>query len=412
MGSEWIEQRLGEFVRLQRGHDLTASEQQPGKIPIMGSAGPNGLHNKATTPGPGVVIGRSGASAGRVHYCPVDFWAHNTTLYVTDFIGNNPRFVYYLLGTVDLARFNSGSAQPSLNRNYIYDIKLQIPSREEQDWIADTLSALDDKIALLRETNATLEAIAQALFKSWFVDFDPVRAKAEGRDPEGVPPEVVDLFPREFEESKLGAIPKGWKVIPVYDLGQFVNGASYKAFDPNPDRRGLPIVKIAELKAGITPQTAYSDRDMPEKYRIRDRDILFSWSGNPDTSIDTFVWFRGPSWLNQHIFNVIPKEGVDRSFVLLMLKYFKPEFMRIAGHKQTTGLGHVTVADLKRLCLAKPPTLLLQAWNSFVDPLLERIFRNDLQAQSLSDLRDTLLPHLLSGKPRVAESEIPSGAIP
>src|SRR5690554_4254514 len=97
MSSEWVDCTLGDFVRLQRGHDLTATEQEPGDFPVMGSAGPNGTHNKAIAQGPGVVIGRSGASIGRVHFCQTDYWPHNTCLYVTDFMGNNPRFAYYLL---------------------------------------------------------------------------------------------------------------------------------------------------------------------------------------------------------------------------------------------------------------------------------------------------------------------------
>ena len=130
MASEWSQRTLGEFIRLQRGHDLTAAEQRPGVIPVMGSAGPNGAHSQARAQGPGVVIGRSGASIGRVHYSDVDYWPHNTCLYVTDFLGNHPRFAYYLLQTLDLAGFNSGSAQPSLNRNYIYSIRVCVPDRD------------------------------------------------------------------------------------------------------------------------------------------------------------------------------------------------------------------------------------------------------------------------------------------
>ncbi len=120
MVSEWRKSTLGDFVVLQRGHDLTDSERRPGTVPVMGSAGQNGFHDTAIAPGPGVVVGRSGASFGRVHYCDKDYWPHNTALYVTDFKGNNPRFAYYFLSAIDFSRYNSGSAQPSLNRNYIY----------------------------------------------------------------------------------------------------------------------------------------------------------------------------------------------------------------------------------------------------------------------------------------------------
>lgn len=184
----------------------------------MGSAGANGSHDEALAQGPGVVIGRSGASIGRVHFAEVDYWPHNTCLYVTDFLGNSERFAYYLLQTLNLAAFNSGSAQPSLNRNFVYSIRLRLPDRREQDAIVEVLKALDDRIALLRETNATLEAIAQALFKSWFVDFDPVRAKSQGLAPAGMDDATAALFPEGFEESAQGPLPKGWRFAPVGDL--------------------------------------------------------------------------------------------------------------------------------------------------------------------------------------------------
>ena len=405
MSTEWHSSTLGEFVRLQRGHDLTAPEQQPGNIPIMGSAGPNGTHSIALANGPGVVVGRSGASAGRVHFSAVDYWPHNTCLYVTDFLGNSPRFAYYLLQTLDLASFNSGSAQPSLNRNFLYAIPVKIPTRIEQDGIVALLQSLDDRITLLRETNATLEAIAQALFKSWFVDFDPVRAKMEGRAPDGMDEATAALFPDGFEESELGLVPKGWTNAPIYDMATFINGAAYKAFEPNAERRGRPIIKIAELKSGVTTQTAYSDVAMPDKYLIETGDILFSWSGNPDTSIDTFVWTFEKAWLNQHIFRVLPNASHERTFVLQMLRHLKPLFTELARNKQTTGLGHVTVADMKRELIAMPPVDLVRQFDLKVGPIHARIFENQRQAQTLSTLRDTLLPRLISGQLRLPEAQ-------
>ncbi len=388
----------------------------------MGSAGPNGSHDVALASGPGVVIGRSGASAGRVHFTSDAYWPHNTCLYVTDFLGNSPRFASYLLGTLDLGSFNSGSAQPSLNRNYIYSIPVRIPARKEQDEIARALSVLEDRITLLCETNATLEAIAQALFKSWFVDFDPVRAKMEGRAPEGIDELTSAIFPDSFESAATERAPLGWLRLPLYDVATYINGAAYKAFNPNEERRGRPIIKIAELKAGVTEQTAYSDVDMPAKYLIETGDILFSWSGNPDTSIDTFVWPHEPAWLNQHIFRVLPRSASERSFVLQLLRYLKPVFAELARNKQTTGLGHVTVADMKRLLVTWPSADVLRCFDSLAGPIQAKIFANEQRAQALTSLRDTLLPRLISGKLRLPEAEAeakevlaqptPSGILP
>src|SRR6266480_2457829 len=129
MAAEWRDMTLGDFVALQRGHDLTESQRRIGSVPVMGSAGQNGYHDTALAKGPGIVIGRSGASFGQVHYSATDFWPHNTALYVTDFKGNDERFAFYFLKAINFDRYNSGSAQASLNRNFIYPIPIRLASR-------------------------------------------------------------------------------------------------------------------------------------------------------------------------------------------------------------------------------------------------------------------------------------------
>jgi type I restriction enzyme, S subunit len=323
----------------------------------------------------------------------------------------NPYFIYYFLRSpVGQRRLLANTSQvgvPAIAQalTSVRNIRVPLPPLGIQDSIVGILRLLDDRIALLRETNSILEAIAQALFKSWFVDFDPVRAKQEGREPEGMDADTVALFPDSFEKSELGLVPSGWRVSSVYDMAQYINGAAYKAFEPNSEQKGLPIIKIAELKAGVTSQTGFSEINMPLKYKINTKDILFSWSGNPDTSIDVFVWPHSEAWLNQHIFRVVPNTEQERSFVLLMLKYLMPVFAEIARNKQTTGLGHVTVADLKRLQVVLPCNKLLEKWNELVDPLLERAFIVMKQAQDLASIRDTLLPRLISGRLRLPEAE-------
>jgi type I restriction enzyme S subunit len=320
----------------------------------------------------------------------------------------NAKFISHCLRLPDikdwLVRHAVGATMPNLNTGILSAVPIDLPPLQIQLEIASMLGALDDRITLLRETNATLEAIAQALFKSWFVDFDPVRAKMEGRAPEGMDEATAALFSDGLEESVLGLVPRGWFAIPIYDLATYINGAAYKAFEPNTEGLGRPIIKIAELKSGVTSQTAYSDVAMPEKYLIQTRDILFSWSGNPDTSIDTFVWTFEPAWLNQHIFRVLPRAPMERTFVLQLLRHLKPLFTELARNKQTTGLGHVTVADMKRELIPMPTTALLGQFDLAVGPIHARIFENQKQAQTLATLRDTLLPRLISGQLRLPEA--------
>ncbi len=233
-GKGWQSTRLGNFVTLQRGHDLPDPERRPSKVPILGSFGITGYHDTAKAKGPGVTVGRSGASFGVVSYSPVDYWPLNTALYVIDFHGNDERFAYYLLKSLDFTRYNSGSAQPSLNRNYIHPIPVEVPPLPEQRAIAHILGMLDDKIELNRRMNEMLEAMARVIFKSWFVDFDPVRAKAEGRQPPGMDAETATLFPDPFEDSSLGEITRGWRVRRV---GEFAS-LSREGLNPSEQPEG------------------------------------------------------------------------------------------------------------------------------------------------------------------------------
>jgi type I restriction enzyme S subunit len=305
----------------------------------------------------------------------------------------------------------SGTTVLGIKQSELRRVTLMLPPISEQRAIADILGPLDDRIALNRRMNETLEAMARALFKSWFVDFDPVRAKAEGRTPTGMDAEIGELFPSEFVDGQMGAVPKGWAAVPLYDIATYVNGAAYAAFQPNGDRRGLPIVKIAELKAGVTDQTKFSDVEMPAKYRLSTGEILFSWSGNPDTSIDTFVWTHGPAWLNQHIFRVQPHRDEERSWVMSTLKYLRPVFAEIARNRQTTGLGHVTAGDMKRLLVVRPTSRIILAWAKTVGPVIERVFRNMIEGQHLARVRDVLLPALLSGEISVPAADTALEAI-
>jgi type I restriction enzyme S subunit len=395
---------------------ITAKSLNDGRIDIAGA--PRLAFDKAKkfTYGfvkPGDVLLSHNATIGRVAVVP-NFDGEmlvgtSLTYYRVDETKLIPHYLAAFFSSIDFQ--NQLKAVMGLStRNQVpitaqRKLSIVIPPIEKQRFIAETLGIIDSRISVLRETNITLEAIAGATFKSWFVDFDAVRAKAEGLDPVGMDAATAALFPDSLEESELGLVPKGWATRPIYDMASYINGAAYKAFEPNAERRGLPIIKIAELKSGVTSQTAFSDAVMPEKYLIKTGDILFSWSGNPDTSIDTFVWGHDPALLNQHIFRVLPHIPTERSFVLQTLRNLKPIFTELARNKQTTGLGHVTVADLKRLHVVHPPVSVIEQFNNIAETIHQMIFGNEQQAQTLTQLRDTLLPRLISGQLRLPEAK-------
>jgi type I restriction enzyme S subunit len=294
----------------------------------------------------------------------------------------------------------SGTTVLGIKQSELRKILLSLPPIEEQRAIAHILGTLDDKIELNRRMSETLEAIARALFKSWFVDFDPVRAKAEGLGT-SLPKPLADLFPESFEDSELGEIPSGWGARSLYETAEFINGAAFKSEDFCDPDQGLPIVKIAELKDGISAQTKFSERVLDPKQLIDTGELLYSWSGSPDTSLDAFLWTKGRGLLNQHIFKVVTPTIAEKRFVYYLLKFLKPTLVEIARNKQTTGLGHVTIAAMKRLYVCSPPLKVLAAFDNQVAPLFDRAFKNTIQIQTAAAIRDTLLPKILSGELRV-----------
>ena len=396
MSSEWTRGKLGDFIELKRGYDLAQAVRVPGPFPLVSSAGVSDCHAEPKVKGPGVITGRYG-TIGQVYFVEQDFWPLNTTLYVRDFKGNFPRFISYFLKTVDFHAYSDKAAVPGLNRNHLHEALALMPNLLIQQEIAATLGALDDRITLLRETNATLEAIAQALFKSWFVDFDPVRAKMEGRVPEGMDEATAALFPDGFEESELGLVPRGWRVRPLDEIATYLNGLALQKFPPSDDA-WLPVIKIAQLRKGDTVGADRAGRNIKPEYVIQSGDVLFSWSG----SLEVEVWCGGEGALNQHLFKV-SSETYPKWFYYLWTKHHLAHFRQVAASKATT-MGHIQRAHLTQALVVAPPDAFISEVSQFFEPLLDRWIATALQAQTLATLRDTLLPRLISGALRLPET--------
>ena len=320
------------------------------------------------------------------------------------------RYLYYYFGSYEfLSLFEqwagAGSTRAYLGITGQKKLPIILPDIETQRSIANTAGSLDDKIELNRRMNETLERIAQAIFKDWFVDFGPTRRKLEGRtdpvailggllsDPKEATP-IAALFPAAFGEDGL---PEGWTAEALIDQANWVNGAAYKNMHFSEAADALPVVKIAELKSGITANTKRTATELGDKYRITNGELLFSWSGNPDTSIDTFIWHGGDAWLNQHIFAVRSEGKRSAVFLYTLLRLLKPKFTEIARNKQTTGLGHVTKQDMSRIrvCVGTPE--LLTAFDQIAGPLHDRLRLALAENVTLAHARDLLLPKLMSG---------------
>ncbi|MDA8429605.1 MAG: restriction endonuclease subunit S [Geobacteraceae bacterium] len=405
-------------MTLQRGYDITKSQQKPGNVPVVSSGGISSFHNEAMVSGPGVVLGRKG-SLGTVFYINEDFWPHDTSLWVKDFKGNNPKFVYYFFNNMSegLKKMDVGAANPALNRNHVHPLPVKWPVRGTQDFIVSILSSLDNKIKLNRLINQTLEQIAQTIFKSWFVDFEPVyakiEAKTEGRDPEraamcaisGKSDTELDqltteqsqqlvataaLFPDELDESELGLIPKGWKAKPLDRIANYLNGLALQKFPPESDIEWLPVIKIAQLKKGNTEGADRASLKLSHEYVINDGDVLFSWSG----SLEVDVWCGGPGALNQHLFKVTSAD-YPKWFYLQWTKHHLEHFKAIAAGKAVT-MGHIQRKHLTEALCAVPPVPTLELFGAFMVSLLEQQIMNRKASRTLTTLRDTLLPKLLA----------------
>ena len=429
MTADWVQKPLGEVVSLQRGHDLPTQKRVHGDVPIMGSAGITGWHNEVKMKAPGVVVGRSGNSMGEVHYCNTDYWPLNTCLFVTDFKGNDERYIYLLLNSINFDQFNSGSAQKSLNRNAVYPYEVILPeSKDGQSKIANSVFDFTSKIELNRQINQTLESMAQAIFKSWFVDFEPVKAKISalksGEDAEGVTraamrvisgkaddeldkmeggqPEdyaklktTAELFPAAMQDSELGDVPEGWEVKPLDKIAHYQNGLALQKFRPENEDEYLPVLKIAQLKKGFADGVEKASVNIKPGCIVDNGDIVFSWSG----SLMVDIWCGGKVALNQHLFKVT-SEKYSKWFYYYWTKHHLSEFQRIASAKAVT-MGHIKREHLSSAFCTTPDSQILENLSKTMECLVEKSIEVRLENVILQNLRDTLLPKLMSGEIRV-----------
>lgn len=405
----WQNTTLGEVIELKRGYDLPQGQRQPGSVPLVSSSGITDHHVMAAVKGPGVVTGRYG-TIGQVFFIEPDFWPLNTTLYVKDFKGNDPKFVSYLLKTVDYLAYSDKAAVPGINRNHLHQARVSIPPVSEQRAIASILGALDDKIDLNRRMNATLEAMARAIFQSWFVDFDPVRAKAEGRET-GLPAEIAALFPDGFVESELGEIPKGWTVAPVGDDVQIVKGVSYRSEHLAPSETAMVNLKSIQRGGGyrvdglkeftgpykpeqiVSPyELVVAQTDVTQAAEVIGKPAIVL----PDERYRTLV-------ASLDILIIRPRAG-DLARYFFYFMFGRPEYQdHIYGHTNGTTVLHLSRNGVSSFRYAKPPAQLGTVYGRIVVPLFERQFQNSREIQILTAARDALLPILISGQLRVPD---------
>lgn len=320
--------------------------------------------------------------------CSTDIWV------IRPKNGIEPEYLFYCIASQSLINFASsaseGTRMPRAKWDYVSTYRLPIRSRPERQSIARTLGALDEKIELNRRMNKTLEEMARTLFKSWFVDFDPVRAKIENRDT-GLPKHIADLFPNRLVGSEFGHIPEGWEIKPLDKIAQFLNGLALQKFPALDHQNSFPVIKIAELRNGISARTDRASHAVPSQYIVKDGDFLFSWSG----SLLAKFWSGGNSALNQHLFKVTSSQ-YPAWFFSQWIYFHLREFRGIASAKATT-MGHIQRGHLAAAITTCAPDSAIKGLGEIFVPLVDRMLKNDLESRTLEILRDILLPRLIFG---------------
>src|SRR5579863_2478054 len=309
------------------------------------------------------------------------------------------RFIHYAfrLAVKSSLGWASGSARDFVRRDDYRNLEIFAPSLIEQKAVGSVLGTLDEKIHLNRRVNETLEGMARALFKSWFVDFDPVRSKAEGIEPASHQ-RIAGLFPDSFDLFEDREIPKGWKVVGLDTIARFLNGLALQKFPPKGDHF-LPVIKIAQLRSEDTSDADKASSDLAPEYVVDDGDVLFSWSG----SLECILWAGGRGALNQHLFKVT-SQVYPKWFYYLWIEEHLPEFRPIASGKATT-MGHIQRGHLSAAKVLVPQAELLTEMDRFFAPLIQQIVNLKIASRTLAAIRDALLPKLISGQLRVPDAE-------
>ncbi len=399
--SGWLIGKLGDFITLKRGYDLPAYERKLGLVPVITSSGFSDTHSEAMVSGPGVVIGRYG-TIGEVFYVEEDFWPHNTTLYVEDFKGNDPHFVAYFLKTLNYDAHNDKTSVPGLNRNHLHTIDTAFPHPIEQRAIAHILGTLDDKIELNRQMNATLEEITRTIFQSWFVDFDPVRAKMRGEQPYGMDAETAALFPDSLVESELGEIPAGWKVGRIGEYFRVVGGSTPSTKEPSywddGDINWATPKDLAELSSPVLLETS---RKITKAGLAQISSGLLP-KGTVLMSSRAPVGYLAiseiPIAINQGFIAMVCDNQLSNYYGLWWCKSNMPT---IENQANGTTFQEISKSNFRPIPALAPEHMVMDLFNSTIEPIYKRIVSNLEEIGSLIQIRDTLLPKLISGQIRV-----------
>ena len=438
MSSEWTEYRLGDLIAIKHGFAFSGEHISkyeggcllvtPGNFDIGGGFKEgtakyyHGNYPKEYVFAPGDIVvtmtdlSKAADTLGYSARIPSErgkTYLHNQRVGKVNVVSEAAclDYLYWVMRHKDYRRWvvntATGSTVKHTSPSRILEYSFLLPTHHEQQAIAHILGTLDDKIELNRKTNETLEAMAKALFKSWFVDFDPVRAKAEGR-PTGLPDEISELFPDSFEDSELGEIPSGWKVMELGMVSTFLNGYAFKSSDWQ--EHGVPVVKIGSVKPGFVDvdNVSFVSNEIAvskDRYRLSPGDILIGMTGYVG-EVGLVPISESPPLLNQRVGKVAPMSDaiVSRSFLYNWMRTstFK-DSVEVLSHGSAQ--ANVSSDSIQSIPHAIPSSDIESAFASICEPILDRLLEGHREQKLLANTRDALLPKLISGEIRIPDAE-------
>ena len=399
----WRNCTLGDVIELKRGYDLPNSDRRSGSIPIVSSSGISGWHDEAKVRAPGVVTGRYG-TIGQVFFVDEDFWPLNTTLYVRDFKGNDERFISYFLRSLNFQSFNDKSSVPGLNRNDLHRYEIAVPEdTDDQRAIAGVLGSLDEKIEQNRRTARALERMARAIFRAWFVDFEPVKAKAEGATSfPSMPQPVFDALPTRFVPSNIRPVPEGWEVKAIGDVVTAKGGGTPSTKNPDfwdgGEHCWATPKDMSRLSHPVLLDTAR---------RITDAGVNSISSGilpvgtvlmSSRAPVGYLAIAGVPTAVNQGFIAMVCDGPLPPTYVL---NWAFTSMDAIKAHASGTTFPEISKKNFRPLPVVVPTSYLVEAYQQAANPLFDLLTACLKENERLAAMRDYLLPKLVSGEVRV-----------
>jgi len=373
--------RLGDLVEFQRGYDLPKNEFKNGNIPVISSNGILGYHNEVKVKEIGITIGRSG-TVGFPYLIKQDFFPHNTTLFIKNFNGNNVIYIYYLLKSLNLNEYKSGSGVPTINRNHLHPLKVTATkNKETQQKIAKILSDIDDKIEVLHQINDNLAELAKTIYDYWFVQFDFPDENGKPYKSSGGKMVYNNVLKRE--------IPEGWEVDNIFNVASIQYGFPFSTEFFNENKIGVPVIRIRDIKDNQISNFSTEEK-IDSKYIIKKGEILIGMDGNFHIN----YWANDNCYLNQRVVKI---QGIELSNIYLK-EQIEPYIKTREKSISRTTVGHLSDKDLRSINIIIPNNLIMIKINSFYNNTLNKFIENLQQIQHLQSLRDWLLPMLMNGQ--------------